>query len=335
MTAGLPRALPGGYLDCSIVNAHATPDPSRARLARFAYASIAAAGATIALKVIAWQMTDSTAMLSDAYESGVNLFAAVFALLMLRWAAQPEDEEHAYGHTKAEYFAAGIEGALILFAAVAIGWASIHRLIHPIGIEDVGLGLAVSSAASLINLGVGMMLIRVGRENRSFALEADGRHLMSDVLTSVGVIAGVAAVAATGWDRLDPIIALLVAANIVVTGTRLIARSTGGLMDRALPPEEIAAVRRVLDGLAAQGVEHHALRTRQSGHRSFMSVHILVPGKWSVQQGHDLLERVEADLTLAVPHLNVFTHLEPIEDPASFADAELRSAATARRRQAE
>lgn len=308
------------------------PNPSRARLVRFAYASIAAASVTIVLKIIAWQLTNSTAMLSDAYESGVNLFAAIFALLMLRWASLPEDEEHAYGHTKAEYFAAGVEGGLILVAAFAIGWASIGRLINPVALEDVGLGIAVSAAASLVNLGVGIMLIHVGRDNRSLALEADGHHLMTDVLTSAGVIAGVAAVAATGWDRLDPIIALLVAANIVVTGTRLIVRSTGGLMDRALPPDELATVRRVLDGLAEQGVQHHALRTRQSGHRAFMSVHILVPGMWSVQQGHDLLEQLEADLTSAVPHLDVFTHLEPVEDPASFADAQLRPAPAARRK---
>ncbi len=306
-------------------------NPSRARLVRFAYASIAAASVTIVLKVIAWQLTNSTAMLSDAYESGVNLFAAIFALLMLRWASMPEDEEHAYGHTKAEYFAAGVEGGLILVAAFAIGWVSIGRLINPVALEDVGVGIAVSTAASLVNLGVGLMLIRVGRENRSLALEADGHHLMTDVLTSVGVIAGVAAVATTGLDRLDPIIALLVAANIVVTGTRLIVRSTGGLMDRALPPEELAKVRRVLDDLAGQGVEHHALRTRQSGHRAFMAVHILVPGKWTVQQGHDLLERVEADITDAVPHLDVFTHLEPVEDPASFADAKLREPPAAER----
>lgn len=290
------------------------------RLTRFAWLAIAAALATIALKGAAWQVTGSVGFLSDAAESLVNLAAAVMALLVLRWAAAPEDDEHPFGHGKAEYFAAGIEGALILVAAGTIAWAAVGRLANPADIEQAGLGVVFSLVASLLNLGVAQTLIRAGREHRSITLEADGRHLMTDVWTSVGVVAGVVLVAVTGWQRLDPLIALGVAVNIVVSGGVLLRRSAGGLMDRAMPDEELADLRGVLARYAAEGVEFHALRTRQAGRRAFVTVHVLVPGEWTVKHGHDLVERLEDDVTALIPHASVLTHLEPIEDPASYGD---------------
>ena len=294
-----------------------------ARLFRLLWLSIAAAVATISLKVVAWSVTGSVGLLSDAAESAVNLVAAVVALLALRWAAKPADEEHAYGHAKAEYFSAGVEGSLIVVAALAIIVTAVPRLIDPVPIDDVGLGLAVSTAASLINLAVGLLLLRAGRRHRSITLEADGRHLMTDVWTSAGVIAGVAAVALTEWQRLDPIIALAVAGNIILTGSSLVRRSVGGLMDRALDHEELERIRDVLAPFEEEGIRFHALRTRQAARRAFISVHVLVPRAWSVQRGHDEVERVEAALREALPYATVFTHLEPLEDPRSYADTQL------------
>ena len=292
-------------------------------LLRLLWLSIAAAIATIALKTTAWALTGSIGLLSDAAESVVNLVAAIVAMAALRWALKPADEEHAYGHAKAEYFSAGVEGALIVFAAITIAVTAVNRLIHPSGIDDVGIGLAVSAFASLINLGVGVVLLRAGRRARSVVLEADGKHLITDVWTSVGVIIGVAAVSITGWDRLDAIVALAVAANIVYTGFGLMRRSVGGLMDRALDPPDLAKVQAVLDEFRCDDVAFHALRTRQAGARAFLSLHILVPGAWSVQRGHDVAEGVEASLRAALPHVTVFTHVEPAEDPRSFEDVAL------------
>ncbi len=295
----------------------------RALLTRLILLSLAASLATIALKTVAWRLTGSVGLLSDAIESVVNFVAAAGALVAIRWASRPSDEEHMYGHEKAEYFAAGIEGFLIIAAAASIAVAAAGRLVHPASIDQVGVGLAVSAIASGVNLAVGLALIRVGRGHRSIALEADGRHLLTDVVTSVGVIVGVAIVAITGWRVLDPLIALAVAANIVLTGVTLIRRSGGGLMDRVLPDVEQNAVRAALAPFAAEGIGFHALRTRRSGRRSFVSVHVLVPGDWSVQEGHRVLERVELAVRQAVPGTTVFTHLEPVEDPASLADTEL------------
>ena len=294
------------------------------RLFRLLWLSIAAALATISLKTAAWALTGSVGLLSDAAESLVNLAAALFALAALRWALKPADEEHAYGHAKAEYFSAGVEGALILVAAVAIAVTAVDRLIHPQPIESVGIGLAVSVLASLINLAVGFLLLRTGRAERSITLEADGRHLMTDVWTSVGVVVGVAAVAITGYDRLDALVALAVAANIVRTGASLVRRSAGGLMDRGLGAGEQGEIDAVLSGFEHRsGVHFHALRTRQAGSRAFVSFHLLVPGEWSVQRGHDLAEEVEEAVRERLPYASVFTHLEPLEDPRSFADIAL------------
>ncbi|HEU5277675.1 MAG TPA: cation diffusion facilitator family transporter [Gaiellaceae bacterium] len=291
-------------------------------LTRLILLSLAAALATIALKTVAWRMTGSVGLFSDAIESVVNFVAAAGALVAIRWATRPPDKEHMYGHEKAEYFAAAAEGLMIVGAAASIAWLAVDRLVHPAGLEDVGVGLTVSAVASLINLGVGVALTRFGRRSRSIALEADGKHLMTDVWTSVGVIVGVSAVALTGWRVLDPVVALAVAGNIVLTGISLIRRSGGGLMDRVLPDAERAAIDQALAPFAAEGVRFHALRTRRSGRRSFVSVHVLVPGEWSVQEGHRLLERVERDVREAVPGASVFTHLEPADDPTSLDDAE-------------
>ena len=298
------------------------------RLARLLWLSVAAAVVTILLKLAAWWLTDSVGLLSDAAESLVNLAAAVIALVMVRWAAQPPDAEHAYGHEKAEYFSAGAEGGMIFIAAITIAWFAIDRLLHPAPIEHAGIGLLVSTLASLVNLAVGMVLLRSGRKHRSIVLEADGRHLITDVWTSVGVIAGVGLVAITGIERLDPVIALLVAVNILVTGGRLVGRAANGLLDRALPPETQASVQSVLSRYGTDDVSFHALRTRSAGTRSFVSMHVLVPGSWTVQQGHNLLEHIESDLHAVVPTLTVFTHLEPREDEASFEDTRLDRSAT-------
>lgn len=293
------------------------------RLYRLLWLSIGAALLTIAMKTGAWAVTGSVGLLSDAAESVVNLAAAIVAMLTLRWAAKPPDEEHAYGHAKAEYFSAGVEGALIVLAALAIAVVAVERLLNPRPLEAVGLGLAITAGAATINLVVAQRLIAAGRRAGSIVLEADGKHLLTDVWTSAGVIVGVAAVALTGWQRLDPIVALFVAVNIVVAGGVLLRRSGAGLMDRAIGGEGEAAIGRALAGLEGGGLRFHALRTRQAGQRTFVSLHILVPGEWSVGRGHDAAERVEAELRDAVPGATVFTHVEPLEDPRSFADTTL------------
>lgn len=303
-----------------------TTTPHR-RLSRMLWLSIAAAVSTISLKTLAWLLTGSVGLLSDAAESVVNLFAAVFALVIVTWAARPPDEEHAYGHEKADYLSVGVEGGLILLAAISIAYSSIGRLVDPQAINDVAIGVGVSIVASAINLSVARLLVREGRKHQSLTLEADGRHLMTDVWTSVGVVVGVIAVAMTGWERLDPIIGLVVAVNIVVTGVSLIRNSAGGLMDRALSSDEVARIDAVLSHHRSEHVEFHALRTRRAGRRAFVSLHVPVPGEWSVKRGHDLVERLEADLRDELKTATIFTHLEPIEDPVSFADTRLDRAA--------
>ena len=296
---------------------------SRSALTRFAWLSIAAAVATMSLKGAAYWLTGSVGLLSDALESVVNLVGAGIALIVLTIAAWPADDDHAYGHGKAEYFSSGAEGTLILLAAISIAAAAANRLIHPQPIEQAGAGLAVSTAASLINFFVARILLRAGREHNSITLEADAKHLMTDVWTSAGVIGGIIAVTLTGWHILDPLIALSVAVNIVWSGYYLINRSTMGLMDSALPPEELAEVGRIFEKYEQQGVQFHALRTRQAASRRFVSVHVLVPGFWTVDAGHDLLEHLEADIRAALPEVTITTHLEPLEDPTSQQDKEL------------
>jgi cation diffusion facilitator family transporter len=292
----------------------------RSSLTRFARISIAAALLTIALKTAAYLITGSVGLLSDAIESLVNLIGGVMALAMLTVAARPADEDHAYGHGKAEYFSSGLEGGLILVAAISIAVAAVMRIITPKSLEAVGIGLAVSVVASVVNLGVGLLLLRVGRLHNSITLEANAHHLLTDVWTSVGVIAGVGLVALTNWLWLDPIVALLVAANIVWTGVGIVRRSIGGLMDISLSAEDMAAVRQVLRSHEGAGIQFHALRSRQAGAQKFVSVHVLVPGDWTVQRGHELLDRIESDIRHALADTAVFTHLESLDDPASWDD---------------
>lgn len=292
-------------------------------LTKFAWLSIAAALATMGLKAVAYFLTGSVGLLSDALESLVNLAGAIMALSMLSVAARPADEDHPYGHGKAEFFSAGFEGALILIAAASIAWTAVQRLLHPKPLEQLGLGLAVSVGASLINLAVALVLMRAARRHRSATLSANSHHLLTDVWTSGGVLVGVGAVALTGWQRLDPIVAIAVAVNIVWTGTRIVRESVSGLMDAALPRREIEVLEQLLAAYSGQGVSYHALRTRQAGSRRIVSLHVLVPPEWSVQSGHDVLERIEADIRRALPPVTVFTHLEPLGDPAAMNDQEL------------
>jgi cation diffusion facilitator family transporter len=292
-------------------------------LRRYAWLSVAAALATILLKGAAWWLTGSVGLLSDAIESFVNLAGALMALWMLTLAAQPPDAKHPHGHGKAEYFSSAFEGFLIVVAALSIAYTALDRLLQPRPLEALGIGLLISALASAINFATATILLRAGRAHHSITLEADAHHLMTDVWTSGGVILGVGLVWATGWNWLDPAVALLVAANIVWTGWQLMGRSTAGLMDSALPAETLDLIRQRLAGYAASGIGYHALRTRQAGRRSFVSLHLLVPGEWTVKLGHDWAERIEQDLREAVPHCHVTTHLEPIEDPVSMDDQEL------------
>ena len=296
---------------------------SSAPLKRYAWLSILTAVATILLKAVAWQLTDSVGLLSDALESVVNLAGAMMALAMISLAALPPDEDHAYGHGKADYFSAGFEGLLILVAAMAIGATAIMRLFDPRPLEQVGIGLAVSLAASLLNLVTALILRAAGRRYRSLTLEADAHHLLTDVWTSAGVIVGLAAVSLTGWLWLDPVIALLVAGNILRIAWKLLYSSAQGLMDRALPDADTVLLQAIFDQHRAQGIEFHALRTRESGARRFIDVHVLVPGHWSVQHAHELVEKIEADIRHALPQSTILTHLEPLEDPLSLADIAL------------
>ena len=295
----------------------------RSSLTRYAWLSIAAAVVTIGLKSFAYLLTGSVGLLSDAVESLVNLVAAIIALSMLIIAARPADEEHPFGHSKAEYFASGAEGVLIFVAAISIAIAAVQRILAPRAIEQPGAGLAVSTFASAINFIVARILLSVGKKQNSITLEADAHHLMTDVWTSVAVIVGVGAVAITDWELLDPIIALAIAANIVRTGVQLVRRSIAGLMDTALPPDEYDRVLRVLEKYKEQGVEFHALKTRQAAGRRFVSVHVLVPGRWTTHKGHHLVENVEKDIRDALAGVTVFTHLEPVDDPLSFQDIEI------------
>ena len=294
---------------------------NRASLARFAWISIAAAVTTIVLKAGAYFLTGSVGLLSDAIESLVNLVGAVMALLMLIIAARPADDDHVYGHSKAEYFASVTEGILILGAAIGIISTAAQRLLHPKAIEQLGLGLVVSIVASLINFSVSRILLKAGRERASISLEADAHHLMTDVWTSVGVIGGVAIAGFTQWHILDPIIAIAVALNIIWTGYQLVRRSVSGLMDEALPAAEQKLIEAVMAKYREKGVNFHALRTRQAAARRFMSVHVLVPGAWTVHDAHHIAEDFENDIRSTLGGvITVFTHLEPVEDELSMDD---------------
>ena len=302
----------------------------RSKLTKYAWLSVAVALLTIGLKTTAYFLTNSVGLLSDALESIVNLIGALMALSMLTIAARPADEGHAYGHSKAEYFSSVVEGTLILVAAISIAYTAIQRMITPQPLEKLGIGLLVSVAASLANLGVALVLRRAGKLNDSISLTANSHHLMTDVWTSAGVLVAVGAVALTGWQLLDPLIAILVAVNIVRTGFGIIRSSVSGLMDSALSKEDLAVVQCVLDSQKAKEgeVQFHALRTRQSGATKIVSMHVLVPENWTVARGHRLASQVENALSKAVTNCVVFTHLESLSDPASLDDATFESKQT-------
>jgi len=288
----------------------------------YAWLSLATSIVTIALKFAAYWYTGSVGLLSDAVEAVVNIVAALVALAVLTYSAAGPDREHNFGHEKAQYFSSGIEGALIFVAAGGIMWTAIPRLIAPQPLEQVTLGLALSVAAALANAACAWVMLGAARSHRSITLEADARHLLTDVWTTAGVFAGVVLVQATGWLLLDPLIALAVAIQILWTGWHLMSRSFDGLMDRAIPEADRAVIVEVLEKLRHEGGDYHALRTRVAGAKSFVDVHVLVPGRMTVQAGHDLVERLENEIQGRLPHVEVLTHLEPLEDPKSWDDPE-------------
>lgn len=296
---------------------------SRSALTRYAWLSVVTAVIIILLKVAAYLLTGSIGFLSDALESGANILAAIITLVALVVAARPPDREHAYGHSKAEYLSSGAEGTLILLAAVFIIIQAISRLLNPEPLEQVGLGLVVSAVAALINFIVARILAQAGARHRSDALTADAKHLLTDVWTSVGVIVGVALVGVTGWLWLDPLIALVVAMQIIITGYKLVRSAVNGLLDAGLPEEEVRQIQEILNGYMESGMSYHALRTRRAGAQRFLSVHIQVPGHWSVQRGHELMEAIELDMRKTLSPINVTTHIEPVEDPISWEDTPL------------
>lgn len=300
-----------------------TARKSRDFLTRFAWVSIAAAVATIILKTVAYLLTGSVGLLSDALESIVNLVGGIMALSMLTVAAQPEDDEHAYGHSKAEYFSSTVEGLLIIIAAISIAYTAVQRIISPRELEQIGWGLIVSTLASGINLAVALIILKAARQYDSITLKANANHLLTDVWTSAGVIVGVGAVALSGWNLLDPLIAIAVAINIIRTGVSILGQSVSGLMDSAWPADEQKNLNTILEPFSKKGVQFHAIRTRVAGARRFVSFHVLVPGHWTVDKGHHLLEEIEETIYRKIPNVNVITHLEPINDPASMNDLHL------------
>ena len=292
-------------------------------LTRYAWLSVATSLVTMGLKAGAWWLTDSVGLLSDALESLVNLAAALLALGVLVVAARPPDDEHAFGHEKAEYFSSGAEGGLILVAAISMAVPAGARLLHPQALQHLGLGSLLAFLAALLNFGTARVLLRAGRKHRSITLEADAGHLMTDVYSSAGVLLGLAAVWLTGWLPLDPLLGLAVAAQVAYAGVSLLRRSVLGLLDTALPPAQQELIEGVFARHRVEGVDFHALRTRMAGRSSYVNFHVLVPGSWSVAQGHDLCERLEEEIRAVVAGARVLSHLEPLEDSRSFEDIEL------------
>ncbi|MGO1892683.1 MAG: cation diffusion facilitator family transporter [Luteimonas sp.] len=301
-----------------------TPAAARPDLTKYAWLAIGTAVLTVLLKGSAWAITGSVGLLSDAAESMVNLVAAIVALVSLTIAARPADDNHHFGHSKAEYFSAALEGIMVFVAAASIIYLGIERLLNPRPLESLGVGLAISMVAAVLNGVVGRILIGVGTRHRSITLRADGRHLMTDVYTSVGVVIGLGLAWLTGWNWMDPVVAILVGVNILVTGYRLISESTAGLMDVSLSPEDNARIQAILDAHTEKDrIEFHAVRTRESGARQFMEMHMLVPGEWSVQRGHDVMEDLVDEIVAEFPAMRVTGHLEPIADPRSYEDMTL------------
>ena len=300
-----------------------SPNPQRSSepldLSRYGWLAVAAAFATILLKAGAWLVTGSVGLLADAAESLVNLVAAAVALIVLKVAARPADANHNFGHTKAEYFSAAVEGVMIFVAAISIVVFALQRLVFPQPIESLGIGLMISVIASVLNGAVALVLLRAGKRHHSITLTADGKHLMTDVWTSVGVLVGIVLVWMSGWSWLDPVIAIAVGINILFTGYGLVKESTEGLMDASLPERDNERLRMILTRRAGAGIAFHQMRTRVSGARQFMDFHLLVPDDWSVKQGHDFLEDLSDEIVAEFPRMNVTGHIEPINDPRSYA----------------
>lgn len=293
-------------------------------LSFYAWLSVVAAILTITLKIAVYLSTNSVSFLSDALESFINLAAALLAVWMIRVSERPPDDDHEFGHDKAQYFSSGIEGTLIFLAAIGIIIAALNRIFLPQPIENISFGLAISFVATLINLGVGQLLIKVGKQNDSIVLEADGHHLMTDVWTSVGIIVAIFIVSLTGWLILDPIFALLVALSIALTGYKLIRRSVLGLMDTVIDAKSSEKAIKILEKQSENlGITYHAFRTRKSGARKFIYFHLLVPDEWSVKKGHQLAHEIEEEIVQSIHNSVVFIHLEPLKDPLSMDDVEL------------
>lgn len=285
--------------------------------------SILAALVTMGVKFIGYFLTGSVGLFSDAAESIVNLVAALVGLWALTLAARPPDEDHTYGHTKSEYFSSGVEGSLIFVAAIVIVFEAVPHLFHPEPIRQAVPGLSFSVLGALVNAVLGWFMLRAGKQQRSITLQADAHHLFADVYTTIGVVVGVLLVALTSWNILDPIIGLLVAVNVLWTGVRLLRQTGLGLLDTALPREDMILIEAVLDEYRKQGIDFHAIRSRGAGTRRFVSFHVIVPGDWTVLKGHTICEKIELEMIRALPESSVFTHLEPREDPVSFEDINL------------
>jgi cation diffusion facilitator family transporter len=296
--------------------------PKRSTLKRFAWLSLGVAFLSILLKLAAYLLTGSVGLLSDALEGVVNIFGGLMALAMINLAEKPADDEHAFGHTKAEYFSSAVEGLLICIASVSIMYTAVERIINPQPVEQLGIGLAVSVAASLLNLGVALILARAARQHNSITLKANSQHLMTDVWTSLGVVVAVGMVSVTGWQILDPLIAIAVALNIIISGVRIIRESAQGLLDTAIPTDDLEAVAEIFKQ-AEEGIIFHALRSRMSGMRKFISFHVLVPGEWTVEKAHLYAETIESAIREKIRNVTVFTHIEPNNDPRSWHDIEL------------
>lgn len=293
-------------------------------LRKYGWLAIATAVATVLLKGTAWAVTGSAGLLADAAESLVNLVAAIAALIALTIAARPADENHHFGHTKAEYFSVALEGVMVFVAAGSIIYLGAERLANPRPLEAIGFGVGISLLAAVINGVVGQVLIKAGRRHRSVTLGAEGRHLMTDVYTSIGVVLGLALVWVTGWEWLDPVVAILVGLHILITGYGLMSESVAGLMDASLSPEDNARIHAILEAHTQKGhIEFHAVRTRESAARQFMEMHMLVPGDWTVSRGHDAMEDLIEKIAAEFPAMRVSGHLEPISDPRSYEDMHL------------
>jgi len=290
------------------------------KLQGYAYLSVATALFTMALKLAAYQVTASVALLSDAIESSVNLCAALLALTMLRWSAQPPDEEHRFGHEKGEYLSSGVEGALVLVAALGIFLAALRRFLEPVPIHEVGLGLGLNALATLANSVSASILLRAGRRHRSVALQADAQHLFSDVHSSLAVFVGVLLASWSGRAWMDPAVATLAGVWVGYQGWQILRTAGQGLLDASVPAAVLEKIELTLQAYRERGLQFHALRTRQAGRTCFVQFHALVPGGWTVLRAHRLVERIEAELGRAVPAARVIIHIEPMEDDASFRD---------------